>query len=235
MKHRIITKLVSKVLIISGLLINQSFAMSFFSKKDELPTPPISIPIDISKKGNKAEIDLRIQAKAEKKELEPESTAFELKFVHYDPRQDKNSKYYISSFRQNLIMIGALRKYFEPKYTKEEKNEIWKDNERLTKLLGGGFTVDDGSQYGKHFDYPAVPFPNIRLTINDINDPNKKVIYNEVLEVKKHWQIAGYFYKYLETINLKPGNYKILLEVNSDAPEFKGTDVKIIIGSYFLK
>jgi len=223
--------LISKSIIILLLLTNNSFAI--FSK-NKLPATPVSMQIDLSKKGNKAEIDLRIETKEEKEYLEPESTAFELQFIPYDPRYDKNSKYYLGFWRRNFYDIGMLRKYFR-EYTKEEKDEIWKDHERVKKLLGGGYTIDDGSKYGKHIDYPAVPIPNIHLTIISLDDINKKVVYDEVLEVKKHWQIGGYFYKYLNHINLKPGNYKIIAEVDSDAPEFKDTKVLIIIGSYRAK
>ena len=223
--------LISKSIIILLLLTNNSFAI--FSK-NKLPATPVSMQIDLSKKGNKAEIDLRIETKEEKEYLEPESTAFELQFIPYNPRYDKNSKYYLGFWRRNFYDIGMLRKYFR-EYTKEEKDEIWKDHERVKKLLGGGYTIDDGSKYGKHIDYPAVPIPNIHLTIISLDDINKKVVYDEVLEVKKHWQIGGYFYKYLNHINLKPGNYKIIAEVDSDAPEFKDTKVLIIIGSYRAK
>lgn len=223
--------LISKSIIILLLLTNNSFAI--FSK-NKLPATPVSMQIDLSKKGNKAEIDLRIETKEEKEYLEPESTAFELQFIPYDPRYDKNSKYYLGFWRRNFYDIGMLRKYFR-EYTKEEKDEIWEDYNRVTKLLGGGYTIDDGSKYGKHIDYPAVPIPNIHLTIISLDDINKKVVYDEVLEVKKHWQIGGYFYKYLNHINLKPGNYKIIAKVYSDAPEFKDTKVLIIIGSYRAK
>ena len=223
--------LISKSIIILLLLTNNSFAI--FSK-NKLPATPVSMQIDLSKKGNKAEIDLRIETKEEKEYLEPESTAFELQFIPYDPRYDKNSKYYLGFWRRNFYDIGMLRKYFR-EYTKEEKDEIWKDHIRVKKLLGGGYTIDDGSKYGKHIDYPAIPIPNIHLTIISLDDINKKVVYDEVLEVKKHWQIAGYFHKYLNHIKLKPGNYKVISEVTSDAPEFKKTDVRLIIGAYFLK
>ena len=43
------------------------------------------------------------------------------------------------------------------------------------------------------------------------------------------------FLSYLDRINLKPGNYKIIAEVTSDALDFKNTKVLIIIGSYRAK
>ena len=224
--------LISKSIIILLLLTNNSFAI--FSK-NKLPATPVSMQIDLSKKGNKAEIDLRIETKEEKEYLEPESTAFELQFIPYDPTYDKNSKYYIGSFRRFFKEVGMLKKYLQPKYTKEERKEVSQDHNRVKKLLGGGYTIDDGSKYGKHIDYPAVPIPNIHLTIISLDDINNKVVYDEVLEVKKHWQIGGYFYKYLNHINLTPGNYKIIAKVDSDAPEFKDTKVLIIIGSYRAK
>lgn len=223
---------ISKTIIILLLLTNNSFAM--FSK-NKLPITPVSMQIDLSKKGNKAEIDLRIETKEEKAYLEPESTAFELQFVPYDPTYDKNSKYYIGSFRRFFKEIGVLKKYLQPKYTKEERKEVSQDHRRLLKLLGGGFNIHDGSKYGKHIDYPAVPIPNIHLTIISLDDVNKKVVYDEVLKVKKHPNKGGYFIKYLDRINLKPGNYKIIAEVDSDAPEFKDTKVLIKIGSYRAK
>ena len=226
--------LISKSIIILLLLTNNSFAI-FSKDKNKLPVTPVSMQIDLSKKGNKAEIDLRIETKEEKAYLEPESIAFELQFVPYDPTYDKNSKYYIGSFRRFFKEIGMLKKYLQPKYTKKERKEVSRDHRRLSKLLGGGFTVDDGSKYGKHIDYPAVPIPNIHLTIISLDDVNKKVVYDEVLKVKKHPNKGGYFIKYLDRINLKPGNYKIIAEVTSDALDFKNTKVLIIIGSYRAK
>ncbi len=218
-------------------ILESSFATSEASikEKNKLPTTPVSVPIDISKKGNKAEIDIRIESQKEKKRLEPEITAFELQFIPYDPRHDKSSKYYINKLRHQLIMIGALSKYFEPNYTRQEKNEIWKDYDHLSKLLGAGFTVNDGSEYGKHIDYPAIPIPNIHLVIISLDDPNKKVVYDRVLEVKKHPQIHGYFIKFLDYIKLNHGRYKVIANITSDASEFRGVNVKLIIGAYFLK
>ena len=184
--------LISKSIIILLLLTNNSFAI--FSK-NKLPATPVSMQIDLSKKGNKAEIDLRIETKEEKEYLEPESTAFELQFIPYDPTYDKNSKYYIGSFRRFFKEIGMLKKYLQPKYAKEERKEVSRDHRRLLKLLGGGYTIDDGSKYGKHIDYPAVPIHNIHLTIVRLDDINKKVVYDEVLEVKKHPNKGGYFIK----------------------------------------
>ena len=214
-------------------LISNACAMPFFNK-NKLPTTPYAIVIDISKKGNKAEIDLRIKNNKERKRLEPEIIAFELAFVPYDPRQDPKSKYYPNFWRRNFYEIGMFRKYFR-EYSKEEKNEIWNEYDKLSKLLGGGFTVDDGSEYGKHFDYPAVPLPNIRLTIINLDDPNKTVVYDKVLEVRRHPEIHGYFDKFLSYIKLAPFNYKIIAEVQSDAPEFKGTKVILRIGYYRAK
>ena len=218
--------------LVSIFLTTNACAMNPFKK--QLPTTPYALPIDISKKGNKAEIDLRIKSDKERARLEPERIAFDLKFFWYDPEKDPNSKYYEGFWRRNFEQIGMFRKYFR-KYTKEESKEIAKDHHRLLKLLGGGIKVEDGSKYGKYIDYPAVPIPNIRIIITDLGDENKKVVFDEVLEVKKHWQIAGYFYKYLTHIALKPGNYKIIAEVQSDASEFKGADSKVVIGAYFLK
>jgi hypothetical protein len=231
--------------------------MSFFNK-NKLPSTPYALPIDISKKGNKAEIDLYIKSDEERKEFEPITTAFELEFIPYDPRKDPKSKYHTRSELfwkiNNSIsidnfyirtLVGAMLhplywvlegRKLDRVYTKEEKSEIWKEDERLTKLLGGGFTVDDGSEYGRHFDYPPpIPIPNIRITISDLNDPNKKVVYDEVLEVRKSDRVVSYFMKSLTSINLQPSNYKIIAEVQSDAPEFKGTKVILKIGYYRAK
>ena len=101
--------IISKTIIILLLLINSSFAM--FSK-NKLPATPVSMQIDLSKNGNKAEIDLRIETKEEKAYLEPESTAFELQFVPYDPTYDKNSKYYIGFFRIFFKEIGMLKNIY---------------------------------------------------------------------------------------------------------------------------
>jgi len=217
------------------VLTTNAYAMPFFNK-NKLPTTPYALPIDISKKGNKAEIDLRIKSDEERKEFEPKTVAFELKFIPYDPRQDKNSKYYEGFWRRNFYDIGMFRKYFEPKYTKEEWAEVVFDGNRIVKLVGGSVASDPGNpnagEYPKNYiDYKGIPLPKIRITITDLNDPNKKVVYDEVLEVKKHPENAGYFDKFLEYIKLTPSSYKITAEVQSDAPEFKGTLVGLLIGS----
>ena len=221
--------------LVSIFLTTNACAMNPFKK--QLPTTPYALPIDISKKGNKAEIDLRIKSDKERARLEPERIAFDLKFFWYDPRSDKNSKYYESSFRKYFKEIGMLKKYFR-KYTKEEKDEIWKDHHRVLKLLEHEELLSSGTgttYKSKWIQHKGISIPNIRIIITDLGDENKKVVFDEVLEVKKHWQIAGYFDKYLTHIALKPGNYKIIAEVQSGAPEFKGTDSKVVIGAYFLK
>ena len=228
---------ISKTIIILLLLTNSSFAM--FSK-NKLPVTPVSMQIDLSKKGNKAEIDLRIETKEEKAYLEPESTAFELQFTPYDPTYDKNSKYYIGSFRRFFKEIGMLKKYLQPRYTDKEWAEIMFDDKRVTKLVGGSVPNNLGnpsmSRYPTDFvEHKGIPIPDIHLTIINLDDINKKAVYDKVLKVKKHPEIGGYFYKYLDHTNLTPGNYKIIAEVDSDAPEFKDTKVLIKIGSYRAK
>ncbi len=227
-KHLRIKALVAFLVIFVATPLT-SQAMPFFSK-NKLPTTPYALQIDISKKGNKAEVDLRIKLDEERKELEPKIVAFELKFLWSDPRNDSNSKYYKGFWRRNFGEIGMFEKYFR-KYTKEEVDEIWRDSERLTKLLGGGIWIDDGTKYGKRINHLAAPIPNIRLTIISLDGPDKKVVYDEVLEVKKHPENAGYFDKFLEYIKIIPGNYKIIAEVQSDALEFEGTEVLLLIGS----
>lgn len=217
------------------LLVVVSFnVMLFFNDDKRLPATPLSVPIDISQKGNKAEIDIRIETKEEKSHLEPESTAFDLQFLYYDPRNDKDSKYYIGFLKKNLIMIG----YSKPEYTKEEISEIGQDRHRVLsfleheELISSGIGVSYKSKWIKH---QGVSIPSLRLRIIDLNDLDKKVVFDEVLDVKKHPEIGDYFYKYLTCVNLKPGNYKIIAEVQSDAFEFKGTKVLIVIGSYRAK
>ncbi len=217
-------------------LISNACAMPFFNK-NKLPTTPYAIVIDISKKGNKAEIDLRIKNNKERKRLEPEIIAFELAFVPYDPRQDPKSKYYPNFWRRNFYEIGMFRKYFR-EYSKEERKEISKDYHRVLglleheELIASGSGADYKSQWIKH---KGIPIPNIRLTIINLDDPNKTVVYDKVLEVRKHPEIHGYFDKFLSYIKLAPFNYKIIAEVQSDAPELKGTKVILRIGYYRAK
>ncbi len=40
-----------------------------------------------------------------------------------------------------------LKKYLQPKYAKRRKKEVSRDHRRLLKLLGGGYTIDDGSKW----------------------------------------------------------------------------------------
>ena len=248
-------------LILLTFLTNNAFAMSFFNK-NKLPSTPYSLPIDISKKGNKAEIDLYIKSDDERKEFEPITTAFELEFIPYDPRNDPKSKYHTRSelfwkindsisidnfYIRTLVGVMLYPLYwllegrkFDKIYTKNEWAEIMSDNKRIAKLVGGSVALDAGNpnsgEYPNNYiDYKGIPIPNIRITITDLNDPNKKIVYDEILEVKKHLQIAGYFMKSLTNLKLKSSDYKIIAEVQSDAPEFSGTKVRLKIGHYRAK
>ncbi len=58
-----------------------SHAMPFFSK-NKLPTTPYALQIDISKKGNKAEVDLRIKPDEKRKGLEPKTVGMILQ-IHF--------------------------------------------------------------------------------------------------------------------------------------------------------
>jgi len=225
-----------------AVILSSCQAMPFF--KEKLPTTPYALPIDISKKGNKAEIDLRVKSDKERKSLEPKIVAFELRFVPYDPRRDKNSKYYPGFWRRNFYDVGMFRRYFR-EYSNEERDEISKDHERVLKLMEREEFVkssycdfhrdqclkESGVRSYRKIIHKGIPIPNIRITITDLNDPNKKVVYDEVLEVKQHPNKWGYFNKFLSYIKLVPSNYKIVAEVQSDALEFEGTKVFIIIGS----
>jgi hypothetical protein len=257
-------------LILLTFLTNNAFAMSFFNK-NKLPSTPYALPIDISKKGNKAEIDLRIKNDEERKRLEPKTIALELEFIPYDPRKDPKSKYHARSELfwkiNNSIsidnfyirtLVGAMLhplywvlegRKLDREHTKEESEEIDKDSERIIKLMEREEFIKssycdshleeclkESGLYGyRKIIHPATPIPNIRITITDLNDPNKKVVYDEVLEVRKSDRVVSYFMKSLTSINLQPSNYKIIAEVQSDAPEFKGTKVILKIGYYRAK
>ncbi|MBM5783202.1 MAG: carboxypeptidase regulatory-like domain-containing protein [Pelagibacterales bacterium] len=211
----------------------------------KLPSTPYALPIDISKKNNKAEIDLRIKTEKERAKLDSDIIAFEMKFFWHDPRKSESLEKMFSWVKiNNFFALTAFqvvtypiywvmegRKY-DKKYTKEERKEIFSDRNRVLNLLDH----EELTSSGTVIRHKGIPIPNIRITITDLNDPDKKVIYNEVLEVKKHTSTGGNFYKYfLSHTSLKPGNYKVVAEVQSDALEFEGTEIKIIIGSYSLK
>jgi len=87
------------------------------TKYEKALKPPISIPFDITKQGNKIELELKIK--------ESHSYSFRLEFYYDDPRR---SKYFI---------IEMVKSFFpSKKYSDEEYNEIRKDNVRVRKLVG---------------------------------------------------------------------------------------------------
>ena len=209
------------------ILTLTSCSMSFFKK--DLPSTPISVPIDISKKGNKVEIDFKLKPYKKSLPCYPLNTAFEIEFLYKDPRYDKNSKYYVNPVRNFLMDIGALEKYFEIKYTEEEWAEIMQDDHRIIKLVGGWVPENPGNPFSKKIVYPGIQLPKIHLTILDLNN-YQKVVFDDILEITKHPEIAGYFDKFLSRIRLVPGNYKAIAVVESDANEFAGTEIKLGIG-----
>lgn len=212
---------------------NNSYSMSFFNKEKSpqgtINNPyqlPVSVPIDITRKGNKLEFYVEVK--------ENSGYSFELEYRYNDPRYNKNSKYYEGFFRRNFKEISTFQKYFK-EYSKEELNEILEDYDRVRRLIDYEELIKFGtgesykSQWIKH---QGIPTP-IHLTIFKIaKNENQKVILDKINEYPKLISWGGTFNKTIDNgMHFDVGIYKISAESLKDSPELIGTKIYFFINS----
>lgn len=189
------------------------------TKYEKTLKPPISIPFDITKQGNKIELELKIK--------ESNSYSFELEFHYDDPRR---SKYFI---------IEMVKSFFpSKKYSDEEWNEIVKDERRVRGLMGysdSKIVIEKGVKKIIDIDYPGIPTP-IHLTIIKLEDDgSSKVVFDGVVEKLEQARPGYYFWKRIKWVVLKPGIYKIIAKAEKNSPEFIGTKTHLWINGWFAK
>ncbi len=175
----ILKKTFVQTVIMLTLLTADACAMPFFSNTQRPFRTPVSVPIDITKAGNKSEILIKIK--------EEKRCVFELKFYYDDPRYQNKYKHVIhegggffgSNFMFWVTQILAAPKFaikerFEKKYTQEELREILKEADRVRKLIG-----TEELKNGKWIQHSGIPTP-IKLTIVKIEKNNQEIMFNEV-------------------------------------------------------
>ncbi len=214
------------------LIINSSCAMTPKSTFDpqtqttKYQKPfdiPVSVPIDITKKGSKLELVVNVKEYA--------GYAFELQFFYDDPRRSKYE------------WINTLKSFFpNKKHSVAEWDEIDKDMVRVKKLVGGNIPENPVNPGGNWINYPGIPAP-IHLTITKIeNDGSQRVVFDKVRNPIKWGSgssvafykiFAGYLaFEPKETLFL-PGVYKVSIEALKDSPELIGTNISLFIQKEF--
>ena len=197
------------IVILAILIIkNSDYGLSGLFKKDQDPIlkTPISVPFDITKKGNQIEFFM--------KPRETYGYRFRLEFWYNDPR---DSKY---QFIENIKSFFPAKKY-----SQEELKEILKDSDRVAKLAGVGELTN-----GKWVERPAIPTP-VKLTIVKLQDNQQQIVFEEVLEAQEPNAGYRYFHKTLtaEPLLLKGIKYKIIAESMKDSPELIGTEIHLSV------
>jgi len=193
------------------------------TKYEKALKPPISIPFDITKQGNKIELELKIK--------ESNSYSFELEFHYDDPRR---SKYWI---------VELVKHYLpQKKYSDEEWNEIMKDERRVRGLMGysdSKIVIEKGVKKIIDIDYPGIPTP-IHLTIIKLEDDgSSKIVFDGVRDKWEGQNFVGCgplsCNKELERTRLEKANYKISVQVIKDSPELANTKIHFAIGRGRIK
>lgn len=213
--------LISTTLILS-LSTTTAQAMFFNNDKPKVYSPPVSVPFDLTKKGNKVEVILKIE--------EYHSYSFELEFNYDDPRKswyDKTKEVIIPPNFFGWVIVIVLSpidfmiEKFGKKYSKEELGEALKDFKRVEKLFG---TIE--WKNGKKITHETIVTP-IHLTITKLeNDKTESDILDEIVENPENWVT---FYRRIKVSLLLPGTYRISAEALNDSPEFIGTKTHLFI------
>jgi len=213
---------------------NKANASNLFKKSPKgtienpykLPAPyGQSVPIDITKKGNKLETFIKIE--------EDYSYVFQLEFRFDDPRMSKYE------------WVEMVKSFFPRRPSTQDE---LKDYNRVRYLVGRAEWENN-----KRIDYPGIPTP-VHLIVTKIEkDGSQKVVFDIVNEPIKwgsgtptafHKRIVSYNrdkllrlgidnasaidsrkYDLGKSPHLSLGIYKITLESLKDSPELIGTDI----------
>ena len=195
---------------ISLIIPTQSSAMSIFKKdKQAYLETPISIPFDVSKKGNNIEFFMRPK--------ETFTYRFSLLFYYYSPTKDPESEYYVHPIRRFFSTIGPISKYFKVERSKEERKEISKDARRVLKLIDGLEFIGRKPIQGTGIS------TLVRIKVIEIDNNQENIIYNKVHNKDKSYSGGSYRHASLtaEPVLTKGKTYKIIATSMQDVPELE--------------
>ena len=215
------------------LVANNACATNLSDRKSDLLTTPARLPFDITKKGNKVEMLVKIKKR--------DSYITQLEFHFDDPRftedQRKNRRLFPSAWHSWAAWIKVMIFGFDNKeYSKEEMEVLMKDHDRVKRLTGEEELISSGTgitYQSKWIKHPAVPTP-IHLKITKLEkNGSEKILFDEVVEnpEKKelHTNKCGYFRcrHNIETMILDTGIYRFSAEALRDSPELIGTQIML--------
>ena len=206
---------------------------SFFKPKDSIPTEPVWYPIDIAKKGSK--LDVIVEVKKES------NYNFYLYFYYDLPKYNRNKKIFSKYDLQTCNFYCRVGPYFlEPVNEKPFNAEESKKSLEFGKLLLGSNKFVNGK-----IVVTGKIFTPVRLKLFSIDlDGSQKLILDKKSGISNDYydvefpilfrSVAawGYYKELIGYKNLKPGNYKIIIETLKDIPEFKKAKTEFVFEEF---
>jgi hypothetical protein len=199
------------IIIISFLTPTTTKAMPFF--KEKLPTTPISVPFDFTKKYEKVDLSFKIIKK------EKFGYSFLFSFTHKAHKKNLREKIYEQlGYAEAFIgmFFGVNAGFFDPKPI--PKYEV-DDMERVEKLAGG-YVIEGG----KVVEYQGVSM-SVNIEIIEIEEGKERRIFNKNIEPYGFNSSS----KNVVDIDLKPGLYRVIMTSLKALPELTGTEINFII------
>ncbi len=197
----------------------------FFKQKDSIPTEPVWYPIDVTKKGTKLEVVVRVEIE--------DTYGFYLCFYN-DMLKYKNHKRKFGQYGPTTFTFWeGVRSFFPSKPLPPLTAEELKNYYRLSDIVRG----DSKYVNGKFVEIKkSVPTPvkiqlfsakGVKMPVFYFDEKTREVtqVPDEGIEPELHSWGESYD-KTIGVEHLKPGVYKIIIETLKDAPEFKGIRVE---------
>jgi hypothetical protein len=175
----------------------------------QAPKPPIFLPFNVQKAGNKVETEMRIE--------ERKQYSFRLRFAYKknDLEDDKRVRKLTGDSRQryeNRIDVGI---------STPMRFKIGED--------GKAALQQDISEKGLTWIDSGIPTP-LRFKINVIDNEGEKLLLEQDIPIMglTSWG-SGILDKIFAQVILNPGHYRVSVESLKDAPELVGTKITFCI------
>ena len=178
------------------------------------PTMPVVVPIDLTKAGNKTEIQFRI--------TDARVYRFELAFYHNDPKEDNGLD------AKKVRKIAGYNGYFPGGANQLIPLGSRCDYEYAKKYLGD--LIDET------YDCDGMIIP-INFTVYRIEGGGKRSLILRDLYITKGHTASSYevYWRLLDSRSFKKGKYIAVLENPQGFPELAGRDIRLSIAKTRFK